>query len=52
LLAKKPERDRYTVPWVPKVARVRSFALRRDEFRSDEMEPADEEAARKEAADD
>jgi len=31
LLASRPERDRYTVSWVPGVSGVTSYALRRSE---------------------
>jgi len=53
LLAKQPEPDRYYIRYVPKVGRVASFALRRDEFgRSDAAEPPGGETPCKEAADD
>jgi hypothetical protein len=32
LLASRPEPDRFTVSWVPKVGRVKAYALRRSEF--------------------
>ena len=43
LLAAKPEKDRFTGNWVPKVGRVTSYALCREEFgRSrSEKEPSD-----------
>jgi hypothetical protein len=38
MLASRSEPDRFTVPWVPKVGRVTSYALRRSEFgRSDSI---------------
>ena len=37
LLAQRPERDRYTVGWVPNIGAVDCYALRRSEFgRSEE----------------
>ena len=43
LLAAKPEKDRFTVNWVPKVGRVTSYALCREEFgrSQSEKEPSD-----------
>jgi hypothetical protein len=53
LLVKHPEPDRYYVRYVPKVGRVASFALRRDEFgRSESSEPELSETPWKDAADD
>ena len=53
LLAKKPERDRYTVSWIPRVRQIKCYALRRDEFgRSDNVEVPEVETCCKEAADD
>jgi hypothetical protein len=41
LLASRPEPDRFTVNWVPKVGRVKAYALRRSEFgRPDEIKNA------------
>jgi hypothetical protein len=45
LLAAKPEKDRFTVNWIPKVGRVTSYALKRAEFgrSKDEKEPSDKD---------
>jgi hypothetical protein len=50
MLARQPEKDRYTVRYVPKVGRVECYAIRRDEFFTDPV--ADTDSACKEAADD
>ncbi len=54
LLASRPEPDRFTVSWVPKIGRVRSYALRLSEFgRSGAIkDPESEFAVYKGAADD
>lgn len=54
LLASRPEPDRFTVSWVPKVGRVKSYALSRSEFgRSDAIkDPESQFTLYKGAADD